>query len=502
MAPPSLTQATVSGLKWNYAGIVAKQVCTFAIGIVLARLLGPAPFGIVAIAMLLCGFASLIADFGFSAALIQRKTLAEQDIRFAFTAQLLMAVLLTGATVATAPLFASIFRQPDAMPVIRVLSVVFVIQAVGQVSGALLKRELRFRDLQSAQIGSYLVAYCALGIPLAAAGWGVWSLVVAQVAQAAIRSAWQYARARHTVRFSLRPSDHGLSAFGGKVIAANIANWSITNVDNAFVARFFSTVDLGFYSRMYVLVMTPVEAVVTTLQQVLFPAYSRTHERDEAVNATYLASLSAVLLLVAPAALVVAAIPHTVVTGLLGYEWMPAVVLVVPLALAAPFHAAMAMAGPLLWGRDAVGRELTVQALAAVLAVGAFFGAAQYSLSLLAWAVGALYVIRSALMTATLILKQRVPVRSVFRASSQPFSLGLLIALGAFALDRVLIELRTDAPTRLVTLSVVSLVAWVGLLTLAPTLFASPFLRESLSRVRREFPTVFRPFVDHIAARA
>src|SRR5205085_5807366 len=92
---PSLTQSTLSALKWNYGGVLAKQVCTFAIGVLLARLLGPGPFGIVAIATLLCGFASLMADFGFSAALVQRKTLTDDDVRFSFTAQMLFAVILT-----------------------------------------------------------------------------------------------------------------------------------------------------------------------------------------------------------------------------------------------------------------------------------------------------------------------------------------------------------------------------------------------------------------------
>src|SRR5205085_8548959 len=163
-------------------------------------------FGIVAIATLLCGFASLMADFGFSAALVQRKTLTDDDVRFSFTAQMLFAVILTVTAFATAPLFAAIFRQPAVQPVIRVLSAAFVIQASGQTSAALLKRDLRFRDLQGAQVGSYVLAFGAIGIPLALLGYGVWSLVTAHLAQAAIRSAWLYARVGHPLGVVRRPS--------------------------------------------------------------------------------------------------------------------------------------------------------------------------------------------------------------------------------------------------------------------------------------------------------
>ena len=482
--------------------MVVKQVCTFAIGVLLARLLGPHPFGIIAVAMLLSGLAGLIADFGFSAALVQRKTVTEHDVRFAFTAQLALAVVLAGATFTAAPLFAAIFHQPAAVSVIRVLSAVFIIQAVGQVSAALLKRNLRFRDLQAAQVGSYLVAYVGIGIPLAAGGYGVWSLVAAQIAQTGLRSAWLYSQERHPLGFACRPSDSGLGVFGAKVIATNIANWSISNLDNAFVGRFFTAVDLGFYTRIFVLVMTPVDAMVTTMQQVLFPAYCRARSRDEAATRTYLASVSAVLLLVAPAALVVAVIPQTVVSGLLGAEWVLAVPLLVPLALAAPFHAAMGMAGPLLWGQDAVGRELRMQVRVAALAGGVLLVASRYSVPVMAWAVAGIYVVRCVLVTGALVSRQRLPVWSLARIAGRPFMLAATIAAAVFLLDQLLSDQGMAAPVRLLTNATTGVGAWILLLLCMPSAFITPSLRVSLSRVERHFPTRLRPFLQQLTAGA
>lgn len=498
----SLTQSAVSALKWNYVGVFAKQVCTFAVGVILARVLGPEPFGIIGIALLLCGFAGLIADFGFSAALVQRKRLGDEDVQFAFTAQIALALCLTGITFAAAPVFGAFFRQPTVVPVIRALSFVFVLQALGQVSAALLKRELRFRELQAAQVGSYAVAYIGIGIPLAVFGFGVWSLVAAQLVQAAIRSGWQYFQVRHPIRFVRRPLDSGLSAFGTKVIATNIANWSISNLDNAFVGRFFSSIDLGFYSRMFVLVTMPVDAVVTTLQQVLFPAYSRAQTRDEALNRTYLASVSAVLLLVGPAAVAVAVVSETVVTGLFGFEWSSAARLLVPLALAAPFHAAMAMAGPLLWGRDAVGRELRLQMLVAGVAAAALMVASRYSVLVVAWTVGGLYVLRFVLLTSALMSQQQLAPSAVLRTSVGPFLLAALVLVPVFGVNRLLLESGYGAPARLAADAIAGGGAWVLLLAYIPRVFMAPSLRVSLSRLEQHLPARARPLLRQFSAAA
>ncbi len=498
MPDASLTQSAVSALKWNYGGVLAKQVCTFVIGVVLARLLGPGPFGVIAIALLLCGFANLIADFGFGAALVQRKTLSDVDVRFAFGAQVVLAAILTGITFAAAPLFAAIFHQPAVLPVIRVLSAIFMIQALGQVSAALLKRDLRFRDLQGAQVGSYVVAYAGVGIPLATVGYGVWSLVTAQLLQTAIRSVWQYSRVRHPLRFAKRPSDSGLQAFGAKVIATNIANYFISNLDNAFVGRFFTVIDLGFYSRMFVLVFTPVDAIVSTLQQVLFPAYSRAQHRHDALNRTYLASVSAVLLLVGPAAVAVAAIPETVVGGLLGVQWLPAAPMLAPLALAAPFHAAMAMAGPVLWGRDEVGRELRVQAVIAALAVGVFLIATHYSVIAIAWAVAGLYVMRCGAMTVTLLSKRQLEGRSIVSAWACGSFMAAAVALPVFLVDRLLPAYLENHSNRLLVVAATGIAIWAALPLLAPGAFISRPLRLTLENLRANVPPRVLPLLDQL----
>src|ERR1035438_1900964 len=136
-----LTPRAFSALRWGYAGTATRALTGFASGVVLARLLGPKPFGQVAAAMLVFGLAGQFADGGFSSALVQAPELAEKDVRFAFTFQLAIGVALTALCALLAPAVGVALRDPLIGDVVRVTALVFLIQAFGQISAALLRRQ-------------------------------------------------------------------------------------------------------------------------------------------------------------------------------------------------------------------------------------------------------------------------------------------------------------------------------------------------------------------------
>src|SRR4051794_29956283 len=154
-----LTQRSFSALGWGYAGFVTRGAAGFLAGIVLARLLGPKPFGQVAAASLVIGIANLLADGGCSSALVQAPELSQRDVRFAFTLQLTIGAILTLACFLAAPSIAEAFRDPMIASVLRLSGFLFVIQAFGLVPAAMLKREMAFRQMQYVQIASYLLGY-------------------------------------------------------------------------------------------------------------------------------------------------------------------------------------------------------------------------------------------------------------------------------------------------------------------------------------------------------
>lgn len=436
-----LTQRSLGALKWNYLGALAKVVSQFAIGILLARLLGPEPFGIVAIAWLLVGLGNLVADFGLAAALIQKPQVTSRDVRHVFTLQMLAGVFLTFATAVAAPWIANYFGQVDAAPAFIWMGLLFIIQAFGQTATALLRRNLDHRRVQILQVASYLAAYLLLGAPLAFSGAGVWALVSAQLTQAAIYSLGAYLSVRHSLLPAFKADQSGLSGFGSKVLISNLTSFGYSSLDSAIVGRMLGVVELGLYNRSLNLVASPMNAAVSTLQGVLFPLYSRLQGRSEEVRRTYLASVCLLSAVLVPVFSAVAAIPETTILAVYGHDWQSAVALITPLALAMPLNAVLALGGPMMVGTGRAGMEATTQLFGVVVLLIAVVMAARVSLSAVAWAVLMAYLLRAVLVTRLAIGLMSETAWSIVRALAGPVALGVVAAVLAWQGDRTLVEL-------------------------------------------------------------
>ncbi|TXT25662.1 MAG: polysaccharide transporter PST family [Gallionellaceae bacterium] len=448
-ANQGLLHRSLHALKWNYLGALVRAGAQFVLGIVLARMLGPEPFGLVAIAWLILSLGNLVADFGLAAALVQKKTISGRDIRYVFTLQMLAGMVMASAIVLAAPWIAGFFNNAEAVPVLRAMGCLFVVQAAGQTATALLRREMDFKPLQMYGVGSYLFSYAGIGLPLAWGGAGVWSLVAAQASQAVIYSVAVNLHVRHSWRPAFKADAGGMALFGSKIMASNLTSWSISNLDSTIVGRVFGTVDLGLYNRGMNLVSSPMNAFTSTLQGVLFPAYSRANGDVASARRAYLASVGLIAALLVPAFAAVAAIPDTVIAGMYGEQWMRAAALLTPLALAMPVNAVLAVGGPLMSGLGAVGRDAAAQAACAVILAGAVWQASHVSLETVAWAVLGVYLLRAALISHLALGLVAGTWRQVARALIGPLALGLLAALLARSADGLLVELVSGPLLRL-----------------------------------------------------
>ena len=433
--PPGLARRSLVALKWNYLGMGVKVLSQLVIGIVLARLLGPEPFGLIAIAWLILGLGSLIAESGLGVALIQKPHVSSRDIRYVFSLQMLAGLVLALLFVALAPLIAAFFGRPDAALVLRWMSLLFVLQAFGQTASALLRRDLNHKRVQLIQIATYLFAYLLLGLPLAYTGYGVWALVIAQLTQATLFSLGAYLSVRHSLRPAMRADQPGLLRFGAKVLGSNLTSWGISNFDAVIIGRMLGVTDLGLYNRSMHLLAAPMNAVVTTLQGVLLPLYSRLQHRPEAARDTYLATLCLMSALLAPAFAAIAAMPETTVLALYGLAWQSAAVLVTPLALAMPVNAMLAMGGPMMQGLGRAGLEAVSQGIGLLALIVGVIAAASISLEAVAWVVLAVYCLRAWLVTRLAAGLVSIPASAILRALAGPLVLALFAALLGRLLD-------------------------------------------------------------------
>lgn len=487
-----LAHQTGRALSWNYAGAFSRLILNFGISITLARLLGPSPFGEIAIAVLLFGLGNLIAGIGLSAALIQKPEISERDVRLSFTGQVATGAAISLFLFLSARVWASFFHLPHLLLSLRVLSPLFLLQAFGATSTALLNRNQNTRPIQIASVVSYFSGYAVIAVPLAFMGFGVWSLVAAYLVQALVNSLILYGQTRHPIMPLVHRDGIGMFRFGVTVLAANICNWGISNLDNTVVGRVAGPIALGLYNRAFNLVQLPTDIIVSNIQQVILPAFSRTQDDTARLGRAFIALVGLVALLLLPPFWAMASIPRTVIVGLYGPKWTGAIRLFQPLALALPLHGLMALSGPTLAARGKPRIELRIQAFLLVIVVIAFVLSVHISVLCLSWTVLGIYLLRFVLMTHVTVCDLELRWLKVTSVLWPSAILACIAALSAASIDRI--TSKEPASVALVASVVGSGVITVFLAVVGRSIFVMPILRDT-PRLREAIVFKLKPML-------
>jgi O-antigen/teichoic acid export membrane protein len=287
-------------MRWSVLTGAARLLLQMAAQVALARLLGPQAFGLFAIGMVVLTLAGFVAGFGLSWSLMQRAEIDEQDIRFAWTWQLLAGLLAVLALQALAPVLAGAFKEPAAESVIRWLSLSCLLQAATAPATCLLTRALNFRALGLIQLGSYLVGYGAVGIGLAWAGLGVHALVAAWLVQAAVAMLASLAACRHPVKPLFWYDRAGQTLTTGQaVFLTNLVNWSLANLDRVLIGRLLGTWSLGLYNVAYNLASVPNSVLLGALQPAFLAAGAQMQGQGSRLAQAYLQMLATLLVVAA-----------------------------------------------------------------------------------------------------------------------------------------------------------------------------------------------------------
>lgn len=457
-----LSVKAFSALRWGYFGYIVRAISSMSVGVVLARILGPKPFGQVAAVMLVIGLANLLADGGFGSAIIQSKDLDEDDVRFSFTCQVALGCILTTVCMLIAHSAAIFLKDLGIESVLRATAVVFIVQALGQTSTALLKRRFNFRAVQIAQLVSYIFGYAVVGITLACIGGGVWSLVAAQLSASALYTIVVMSVARHCVIPGWGTPRWRIAQFGLKVMGSNIVNYGISNLDNTIVGHTYGSMSLGLYSRAFNTVSAPSDAFVNNLQQVLFASCSRYQDNKESIAKIYLASIGLMSLILFPVFWAVCAAAPTVIAVMYGDRWSGAVPLLRPLAIAITINAVMALTGPVLAARNEVKRELITQMQTLMIGIPVFVICCRSSVVVMAWGVVGVYLFR-----AWAVVRQGLKVMGIgwgklFTELRGGITIGLTVIVNILTIERVI----SPAVKQVSILLIVCGLSWLIALTI------------------------------------
>lgn len=438
----NLKNKFVDSLKWNLISIIVRMILQIVFVVLLTRLLDPDDFGLFAVGMVVVVFGNMLSDFGLGSALVQKKELTEEDIRFVFTVQVALGFFFTIVVYTISPLIASFFDNIKAVDVLAALSSIFLIQSVGLTSASLLKRDLEFQTIQKINIYSYFISYVLIAIPMAYMSYGVWSLVFAQLAQIFVRTVWMIKAKKHSIKplFNFSERKYFL-IFGSKSISNNILSWSIDSIHSIFIGHFLGTIMLGYFNRSLTLVKMPMDMITSTFQSVLFPFYSRIQNRKEVYKSTFLGGSTLMSLLLFPLFFTVALVPETVIYAIFGLKWKISADILTPLALAMPVNTLLALGGPILWGNNKGMLEVRAQFYSVILIAVVLYFLSQISLVVASWGVLITFLIRLYFINRKVLDYVNASWMDFIRVIIKPILLGAAVAFPVKVLDYQLTEL-------------------------------------------------------------
>ena len=273
----------VQGIKWNAIGDWGRQIIGFVIFAVLARLLEPKTFGLVALISIYLAFINLFVTQGFGMTIIQRKDLQPGHLDTAFWISMVASVFFSVGTFLASGLIATFLGDPKLKTYVAVLSLDFIFMALVSVQSSLLVRQMRFFELAIRQLIS-LVCGGVTGIFMAWAGLGIWSLIGQSLVSSfvAFLTTWKVSTYRPKLNVSWKHL-RDLWSYSWAVLASNFMNFISGRTDQFFVGRSIDSVSLGFYSISQRIIGLLVSGLTGSVTLVAIPMLSKSQDEKDKI---------------------------------------------------------------------------------------------------------------------------------------------------------------------------------------------------------------------------
>lgn len=398
---------------WGYLGAVAKIFAQFVIQISLARLLGPELFGDAAIVMVVLALCWLLSDGGFGAVLIQKENITNEEVGFAITASACSSLIIAIILFAAAPWVASTLNRPELETLIILCSAIAPLQAFANIPISLMRRKLDSKRQQILQVSSYIIGMGCVSIPLAAIGYGAYSVLLGAATQSililvggilVIKPKPEWPKSWNKVMWM----------FGIQVLITNIANWSIENVDRIIISKIWGSIEVGGYSAMANLTRAPAGFMVNSLQSVAFSLTSRIQNDKNSIKTLLLQTISLVFVIICYIFSLLSLLSKEVVNVVYGAQWSGSAEYLAALAMTIPSLIINSLSGPVLWGTGRVRNEMIVQIVCGILLLVGFLWLKDLPLKKVVWVVPLVYFVRALWMTLAIKKSLEIPIGELF----------------------------------------------------------------------------------------
>jgi teichuronic acid exporter len=320
----SLKKQAISGVKWTFIQQFGVQGIGFIVSIILARLLEPKEFGLIAMITVFIGIGNALLNAGLGSSLIRSKEVDEEDYSTVFYFNLVVSVLVYLIVFATAPYIAFFYKQPILISLIRWLSLTFIINAFAIIQQTRLTKIMDFKTQTIVAIPSLIIGG-VIGIIMAYQNYGVWSLItfnlvktIANTIQLWFYSKWKPLWVFNKQKFKLHFN------FGYKLSISSIIDTVFTNAYVIVIGKFFPIAQLGYYQRANSLQMYPVGIISAVMGKVTYPLFAQIQDDNTRLKNMYKKILQLNIFILAPVLIIAGVLAEPLFRFLFTDKWLPA----------------------------------------------------------------------------------------------------------------------------------------------------------------------------------
>lgn len=340
--PDNIKQKAVHGVMWSMVDRFATQGISFCFSIILARILAPKDYGVVAMIVIFTDIAQTFVDSGFSSALIRKPQLNKGDLSTAFYFNIVVGLVCYGILFAVSPLIADFYDLPILSPVIKVTALGVLLNSLCVVQRALFTKRVDFKTQALISIICVIISG-AVGLYLAYNGYGVWALVIQGTAGSLVNCIllWVFSKWRPLLLFD-RESLRYLWGYGSKLLASGLINTAYNNIFPIVIGKFYSPTQLGLFSRAQSYSSLLSSNITGILQRSTFPILSLIQDDDERLRTDYRRLLRMAAYIIFPLMVGMAAMARPLIITMITAKWEACVVYLQVICLAMmwyPIHA-------------------------------------------------------------------------------------------------------------------------------------------------------------------
>ncbi len=427
----ALKQRSIRAGAARFVGLGIRALLRVGSIVILARLLEPGDFGLVAMVTVLTGVFDIFSTAGLSAATVQKAEITDEQISSLFWTNVAVGVGLALFCFAIAPSVGQFYHDPRASTVIAALAPAFVFNALGVQHIALLQRELRYVTLSAVEIASEALSVI-VAISMAYSGWGYWALVSSSIVAPLAMTIGAWLSCRWVPSAPRRNASIGAMLwFGSTVTLNNLVVYGAYNLEKLLLGRYFGPDALGFYGRAYELINLPTQIINSAIGRVAFAGLSRLQDERARFKNYFLKSYSLAISITLPTTMFCFVAADAIIHVVLGPKWKDAAE---PFRLLAPAIMVFGIINPFGWLLQSFGlqrRSLNVALVLAPIVICAYLIGIPYGMHGVALAYSTAMVLW--LVPHTLWCLHGTPLtpREFLSATRPPFMAGIAAALVA-----------------------------------------------------------------------